>query len=104
MAEPKSRSPEAPLLYDAQGRERPRFVAAAPEHEGYRKLLASFERGDYASLRREAPKLLEGELTPEVRAATLELLERIEPDPLVRWLLVLTATLLAWLIWHARQH
>ena len=92
----------APL--DAQGRERPQFLLAFPEDPELERLIVAFESGDFARVRRDAPALAERARDPEIRDAALELRRRIDPDPLVRYLLIASVILLAVLVLHAYTH
>lgn len=89
---------------DAAGRERPRFLLGFPAHPELSRLSAAFEAGNYALVREEAPALAERAESPAVRAAALELRRRIEPDPLAKYLLALTAALLLLLAYWAYHH
>lgn len=89
---------------DAAGRERPRFLLAFPEHPELARLSAAFEAGNYALVRAEAEALAERTESPAVRDAALELRRRIEPDPLAKYLLALTAALLLFLAYFAYHH
>jgi hypothetical protein len=89
---------------DAAGRERPRFLLQFPDHPDLRRLSAAFEAGNYALVRAEASTLAERAESPLVRDAALELRRRIEPDPLVKYLLALTASLLLFLAYFAYHH
>jgi hypothetical protein len=91
-------------VLDAKGRERPRFLLAFPEHPDLARLVAAFEAGNYALVREEAEALAERAENPAVRDAALELRSRIEPDPLVKYLLALTAALLLFLAYFAYHH
>jgi hypothetical protein len=91
-------------VLDAKGRERPRFLLAFPEHPDLARLAAAFEAGNYALVRDEAEALAERAESPAVRDAALELRRRIEPDPLVKYLLALTAGLLLFLTYFAYNH
>lgn len=91
-------------VLDAKGRERPRFLLAFPEHPDLARLAAAFEAGNYALVRDEADALAERTEDPAVRDAALELRRRIEPDPLVKYLLALTAALLLFLTYFAYNH
>jgi len=71
----------------ADGVERPAFLLGFPEDPELEPLIAAFEAGNYAYVRERAPRLSETSEHPEVKAAALELLRRIEPDPLVKFLL-----------------
>jgi len=86
---------------DANGRERPRFLLAFPDHPELAKLSRAFEAGDYAYVREHASEVAQRTDDDEVRRAALELAERIKPDPLIKYLLVLSIALLAYLVIHA---
>jgi hypothetical protein len=108
-AEPKTsvqaaRSEEDDVPLDAAGRERPRFLLGFPKHPDLARLAAAFEAGNYALVRAEAEALAERAETPAVRDAALELRRRIEPDPLVKYMLALTAALLLLLAYWAYHH
>jgi hypothetical protein len=106
-AEPKESVPqpdEDDAALDATGRERPRFLLAFPEHPELARLSAAFEAGNYALVRAEAEGLAERTEDPAVRDAALELRRRIEPDPLAKYLLALTAALLLFLAYFAYHH
>lgn len=89
---------------DASGRERPRFLLAFPQDSDLARLSAAFEAGNYALVRAEAEALSERTENPAVRDAALELRRRIEPDPLAKYLLALTAALLLSLAYFAYHH
>lgn len=80
---------------DARGRERPRFLLRFPRDPELESLIAAFEAGNYAHVRQAAPALAERAERPEVRGAAEELLERTEPDPLVKVFLAISVALLA---------
>lgn len=107
-AEPKtsvqqsSEDDEVPL--DAQGRERPQFLLGFPDNPELLRLVRAFEAGNYALVRAEAPALAERAESRAVRDAALELRRRIEPDPLAKYLLALTAVLLLSLAYWAYHH
>jgi len=89
---------------DATGRERPRFLLAFPEDPELERLMAAFERGDFATVRAGAPALAERTEDERVRDAALELRRRIDPDPLIRYLLLAAVVLLVVLVLHAYTH
>jgi len=92
----------APL--DPNGMERPKFLLDYPEDPALDRLVAAFERGDYALVRREAEAVAKAAEDPAVRDAALELRRRIEPDPLAKYLLLIAAVLLVYLVaWAYRQ-
>jgi hypothetical protein len=89
---------------DASGRERPRFLLGFPQHPDLSRLTAAFEAGNYALVRDEAEAVAERAESPAVRDAALELRRRIEPDPLAKYMLALTAALLLFLAYFAYHH
>jgi len=89
--------PTRPAL-DAQGMQRPAFVLSFPEDPELERLIEAFERGNYALVRREAERLAAKTDDPAVREAALELRRRIEPDPLARYLLLISLLLLVFLV------
>jgi hypothetical protein len=72
---------------DAQGMQRPAFVLDFPEDPELDTLVRAFEAGNFALVRERAPRLAESSDRAEVKAAARELARRIEPDPLVKFLL-----------------
>jgi hypothetical protein len=96
--------PEAPRgpVHSPDGSERPAFVLDFPNDPELAKLVAAFEAGNYAYIREHAPDLVERpETDPAVRRAANELLTRIEPDPLIRFLLAVSVLLLLFLTYYA---
>jgi hypothetical protein len=89
---------------DQKGRERPRFLLGFPQHPELMRLVAAFEAGNYALVRAEAEGLAERTDNRAVKDAALELRRRIEPDPLAKYLLALTAALLLSLAYWAYHH
>lgn len=84
----------------ADGMNRPEFVLGFPEDPELDRLVAAFEAGNYAKVRAEAERLARTTESPTVRDAALELRRRIEPDPLARYLLVISVLLLVFLtVW-----
>lgn len=73
---------------------RARFLEELPDDPRLVALAKAFERGNYAHVRAEAPGLAEGAEDEAVRAAARDLLRRIEPDPLAKYLLGLAVALL----------
>lgn len=94
---PKVRAERTRPPLDAQGRERPRFVLEFPSDPELDALVAAFERGNYALVRREAPALAARTTDEAVRRAALELRERLDPDPLLGYLLGVAVALLLFL-------
>jgi hypothetical protein len=89
---------------DADGRERPRFLLDFPPDPELQRLVAAFEAGDYATVRRDAQTLADASEDPAVRDAALELRRRIDPDPLIRYLLLLSVLLLGFLVLYVYTH
>lgn len=89
---------------DAQGRERPTFLLAFPHDPELDRLIAAFEAGNYRMVREEAPALAERAQDPAVRDAALELVRRIDPDPLMKYLLLVAVLLLGFLTTWAYGH
>jgi hypothetical protein len=82
---------------DADGRERPRFLLEFPSDPELEMLIAAFEQGNYARVRRDAPALAARTEDAEVRRAALELRRRLDPDPLLKYLLGISVALLLFL-------
>jgi len=103
-AEPAAPEPkEAPIPLNAEGRERPRFLLAFPDDPELQRLARAFEAGDYRSVRDGAPKLIEASEDPIVRASARELAQRIEPDPLMKYLLGVALALFVFVVWYTYQ-
>ena len=75
----------------------PAFARAFPSEPALDALVAAFEAGDYARVRREAPALARQTDDEAVRAAARELRRRLDPDPLAVYLLGAAALLLLFL-------
>jgi hypothetical protein len=71
-----------------------RFLADLPNDPELQRLGHAFERGDYGWVRRQAPLLIARTEEPAVRQAAEDLLERLKPDPLIKYLLLLSLLLL----------
>jgi hypothetical protein len=94
---PRPRGP----THAADGSERPAFVLDFPEDAELAKLAAAFEAGNYAYVREHGPDVAERSENPAVRRAATELLARIEPDPLIRFVLGVSVLLLLFLTYYA---
>jgi hypothetical protein len=92
MASPPT-FPDPASKLNARGEERPAFVLEFPDDPALVPLVEAFEYGNYAKVRREAPALAQSTADPRVRRAAEELLRRIEPDPLVKQLLLVAVCL-----------
>jgi hypothetical protein len=79
----------------------PLFAQRYPRDETLDGLLSTFDRGDYATVREGAQKLIASSKKPAVRQAAEDLLRRLEPDPLARYLLAVATLLLVFFsIWY----
>ncbi|MES1173763.1 MAG: hypothetical protein ABUL62_05490 [Myxococcales bacterium] len=94
-------APEVPL--NADGRERPRFLLEFPADPELQRLVRAFEAGNYQLVREGAPTLAERTEDPIVRAAARELRRRIDPDPLMKYLLWVALALFVFVVWHTYQ-
>jgi len=72
----------------------PAFARDFPSEAGLDALVRAFAEGDYARVRREAPKIAEASDRDDVKLAARTLLDRTRADPLMVLLLILTAALL----------
>ena len=72
----------------------PSFAQAFPSDPELDALVLAFERGNYARVRREAPRLADRTGSSEVRDSARELLRRLDPDPLAMYLLGTAVALL----------
>ena len=88
----------------AELRDVPTFAAQFPRDGELDTLVEAFARGDYAAVRAGAPRLAASTADEEVRAAALELRERIKPDPMGKTLILIAAVLLAFLAWWYLSH
>jgi hypothetical protein len=85
----------------------PAFARGWPRDEALDALVAAFEAGDYARVRREAPALASRTADDAVRRAARELRRRLDPDPVAVYMLMAAAGLLAFLAgwyWLHPQH
>jgi hypothetical protein len=83
---------------NAVGEERPRFLLDFPDDPELEALIAAFEAGNFARVRREAPELAQRSADEAVRQAALELRRRTNPDPLLIVLLLLCLGLFGFLV------
>ncbi|HEX3776673.1 MAG TPA: hypothetical protein VHV51_19505 [Polyangiaceae bacterium] len=89
---------------NAEGRERPHFVLDFPDDPELQRLVRAFEAGDYATVRSGAPRLAETTENPTVAAAARELRKRIDPDPLMKYLLCVALALFVFVVWYTYQN
>ena len=78
--------------------ERPGFLEAMPKDEELSPLIQLFEEGNFLELRRRARELDRATVTPEVAAAIDELVQRTNPDPLLKWMLLICFGLFAFIV------
>lgn len=79
----------------------PPFALHYPQDEALDALLVMFEKGNYAGVRERATKLAANAPKETVRQAAEDLLRRLEPDPLARYLLGTASLLLVFFsIWY----
>ncbi len=72
----------------------PAFAKDFPSDPALQRLVALFEQGNYAQVRKDGPALLKSTEDPAIRSAVKDVLKRIEPDPLALYLLVAAGALL----------
>lgn len=102
MSEEPAAQPSAPAF------ERPAFAKDWPRDAELDRLLAAFDGGDYALVKRDAPALAERSSDELVRRAAEQLLLRTRPDPLSSLLILVASGLLAffayWFYSHGHGH
>jgi hypothetical protein len=86
------------------GMERPKFLLDYPEDPALERLIAAFETGNYALIRRDAEAVAKAAEDPAVSDAARELRRRIDPDPLAKYLLGVAMMLLVYLVIWAYRH
>ncbi len=92
---PESAPPDPPAPEDEE--RIPAFARSFPRDAELDTLVAAFEAGDYARVRREAPALARRTEDDAVRRAARELRRRLDPDPGAVYMLLAAATLLVFL-------
>lgn len=87
---------------------RPAFAATFPADPELEALVVAFARGDYRTVRSEAPALAARTTDPAIKSAAELLRARIEPDPTAKFLFVLGGALLValstWWLLHDGRH
>jgi hypothetical protein len=91
---PEAEAEEAAAEVDEQV---PAFARTWPQDPELSALVAAFEAGEYARVRREAPALARRTESDAVRRAARELRRRLDPDPVAVYMLVAAAALLVFL-------
>lgn len=89
---------------NADGRERPGFLLAFPDDPELQRLVRAFEDGNYEAVRVGAPRLAERTESAPVRSAARELRRRIDPDPLMKYLLAVAVALFVFVVWYTYQN
>lgn len=84
--------------------ERPSFAKEWPRDAELDRLLAAFDDGDYALVKRDAPLLAERATDELVRRAAEELVKRTQPDPLSSLLILVASGLLAFFTYWFYTH
>ncbi|MET0793472.1 MAG: hypothetical protein ABW061_18265 [Polyangiaceae bacterium] len=102
-AQEPARSDAVDVPLNADGRERPRFLLEFPADPELQRLVRAFEAGNYQAVREGAPQLAERTEDPIVRAAARELRRRIDPDPLMKYLLWTALGLFVFVVWYTYQ-
>jgi hypothetical protein len=74
--------------------DRTMFYDAFPREPSLDALVLAFKRGNFARVRRDAPRVIKGAAADDVKAAAADLLARTKPDPLSYVFFALTALLL----------
>lgn len=91
------------VVLNSEGRERPRFLLEFPNDATLQQLVRAFEVGNYQAVREGAAKLATATDDPIVAAAARELARRIEPDPLMKYLLYVAIGLFVVIVWYTYQ-
>ena len=89
---------------NGEGRERPGFLLEFPADPELERLVRAFETGNYEAVRVGAPRLAENTESAAVRAAARELRRRIDPDPLMKFLLAVAIALFVFVVWYTYQN
>src|SRR5262249_7695192 len=96
-AKPVEADAEAPAAPIGDDPRVPAFAHGWPHDEALDALVAAFEAGDYARVRRDAPLLARRTESDAVRRAARELARRLDPDPIAVYMLMAAAALLVFL-------
>jgi hypothetical protein len=79
------------------GKGHPLFARQYPSAPEIDRLLEAFEKGDYATVRLDAPKVAASATDPRVADAARDLAKRTLPDPMALYLIGLTMALFVFL-------
>lgn len=102
--QPKPSAEPAERSVNADGRERPGFSLDFPDDPELQRLVRAFEVGNYEAVRTGAPRLAEATEDAAVRVAARELRRRINPDPLMKYLLWVAVALFVFVVWYTYQN
>jgi hypothetical protein len=75
----------------------PAELVSAPRSEAIAGLIAAFDAGNYALVRERAPAVMKSVDDPDEQAIARDLLRRINPDPIAKWMMMGAGLLLAFL-------
>lgn len=79
----------------------PAFAQKYPRDAELDALLDAFDRGNYALVREGTQKIISTSKDPAVRRAAEDLLRRLDPDPLARYMLLAACLLLVFFsLWY----
>jgi hypothetical protein len=82
-------------MRQAEPETKARFLSDAEKAPELARALAAFHAGNYALVRIETARVLAEAQDESVKSLALELQRRTQPDPLLRYLLVVSFVLLA---------
>ena len=103
-AEPNTVEGTQPLANLPPKTRRLTFMSSYPKTAELDILCDAFVEGDYAKVRELAPNLIKQKENADLAKAAQDLVNRTEPDPLMRWLLIITGTLLFFLVYWFYSH
>jgi hypothetical protein len=93
--DPPDRPAESELVIHSGGDGAiPSFARSYPRHPQLDALVDAFEAGNYARVREEAARLADSSEPDEVRRAARDLRRRVDPDPVMIYLLLAAVALL----------
>jgi len=84
--------------------DRPPFARVYPHHDALDRLVAAFDRGDFALVRSEIPAILDGDEDESVKRAAADLRRRLDPAPTSVFLWALGVALLVFLFGYYVSH
>lgn len=78
----------------SKGPRPPAFLDEFPEDARLQPLVVAYLAGDYATVRAGAHRLADDASEPDVKRAASDLLRRISPDPMLKWMYLATLVLI----------